>query len=168
MVRSTIRLLLVLLAASMMLFVGVTPARASAAQAAGRMPWPIASVHLIASYRVGEHNWDAGHRGVDLAALPGTPLSSPLDGIVRFAGVVNDRPVISLLRADGVVVTLEPAVTELGVGAPVATGQVIGAVGLGGHCDRRCLHVGVIVAGEYASPMRYFRLPFARLLPTLR
>lgn len=129
------------------------------------MPWPVASLHLLTSYRVGAHNWDPGHRGVDLVAVAGTALTSPVDGIVRFAGVVNDRPVISLLRADGVVVTLEPAVTEFVAGMPVSTGQTIGSVGRGGHCDARCLHVGVILGGDYASPMRFFRVPFARLLP---
>ena len=40
--------------------------------------------------------WLPGHRGVDLAAEPYSPVLSPADGTVSFAGAVAGRPVVSI------------------------------------------------------------------------
>lgn len=150
---------------SAVLLVLSASAPATAADASTRMPWPTPAVRIVAGFHIGDENWEPGHRGVDLRAMAGELLRSPLDGVVRFSGIVNDRPVLSLLRADGLVVTLEPVTSSLQAGDGVTTGMAIGEVATGGHCAGNCVHLGVIVGGEYHSPLRYFIVPFARLLP---
>jgi hypothetical protein len=69
--------------------------------------------------------WLPGHRGVDLAADPGAPVYAAGPGVVRFAGEVAGRGVVSVDHAGGLRTTYEPvtpAVTE-GRAAPACTGD---------------------------------------------
>lgn len=85
---------------------------------------------------------------------------------MRFAGVVVDRPVLSIDHGGGVVSSYEPVVASVAEGDSVASGQLIGTI-IGGHCRSPCVHVGVRVNGEYVSPMSFFgEIPRAILLPT--
>jgi murein DD-endopeptidase MepM/ murein hydrolase activator NlpD len=107
-----------------------------------------------------------GHRGIDLATAPGAALLSPAPATVRFAGVVVDRPVLTLDHGDGVLSSYEPVATSLVAGESVGRGQTIGGIAAGGHCAAICLHVGVRVDGEYVSPLLFFdRVPPSVLLP---
>jgi len=60
--------------------------------------------------------WLPGHRGVDLAALPGDPVLAPRGGVVTFAGPVADRPVLTLTHDDGLRSSLEPMSASVAVG----------------------------------------------------
>ncbi|SEI09289.1 MULTISPECIES: M23 family metallopeptidase [unclassified Leifsonia] len=134
--------------------------------AAPRWEWPLASPSLTAPYAAPATRYTAGHRGIDLSAVRGTPVSAPDDAVVRFAGVVVDRPVLTLDHGGGILSSYEPVVSELPMGTAVARGSVVGAVAGGGHCQAACLHVGVRVEGEYVSPLLFFaRVPPAILLP---
>lgn len=107
--------------------------------------------------------YGAGHRGIDVAA--GSAAIAPTAGIVHFAGVVVDRPLVSIEHPDGVLTSYEPVATTLRAGDIVEAGQTIGQVQLG-HCSERCLHFGVRIDGAYVSPMNYFGgIPPAVLLP---
>lgn len=87
--------------------------------------------------------WGRGHRGVDLGAGVGVVLA-PADGVVRFAGLVVDRDVLTIAHADGLVSSFEPVRTDLPVGTPVVAGQPVGVVDLTRpHCLVPCLHWGV-------------------------
>jgi murein DD-endopeptidase MepM/ murein hydrolase activator NlpD len=109
--------------------------------------------------------YSSGHRGVDIRAPAGTAFA-PAAGVVHFAGVVVDRPVLSIRHANGVISSYEPLESTLTIGDAVARGDPIGTV-LPGHCVTVCLHVGVRVDGQYLSPMGYFgEIPRAVLLPT--
>lgn len=131
-----------------------------------RWEWPLASHSLTAPYAAPPTRYAAGHRGIDLFAVTGTPVSAPDGAVVRFSGVVVDRPVLTLDHGGGILSSYEPVVSELPVGTVVARGSVVGAVAAGGHCQAACLHVGVRVDGEYVSPMLFFaRVPPAILLP---
>ncbi|WP_027479025.1 murein hydrolase activator EnvC family protein [Gryllotalpicola ginsengisoli] len=137
------------------------------AAAAEHWPWPVpAPVHVTAAYQAPPSAYAAGHRGIDLAAAEGTEVTSPVAGVVTFAGVVVDRPLITVQTSAGVLVSFEPVASDLDKGDPVAAGQLLGHVAAGGHCDGDCVHVGVRVNGAYVNPLLYFSgVPPAVLLP---
>ncbi len=104
--------------------------------------WPVGGVHdIVRPYIAPATRYGPGHRGVDLAAADGI-LLAPADGIVHFAGIVVDRPVLTIDHGGGVLSSYEPVTTHLARGDPVARGQPIGTV-LPGHCSVLCVHVGV-------------------------
>lgn len=138
----------------------------SAGAPSGDWDWPVDPPRsIVRAFLSPATPYATGHRGIDLGA-PGGVLYSPADGVVRFAGVVVDRPVLSIDHGGGVVSSYEPVVASVAKGDPVARGQTIGEV-IGGHCSSACVHVGVRVDGEYVSPLLFFGdLPRAVLLPT--
>lgn len=126
--------------------------------AAGPLWVPPLGVPLDVSgpYRAPPNRYGAGHRGIDLVARPGGAVIAPAGGSVSFVGSVVDREVVSI-RIDGrTVYSLEPVSSELAVGAAVVSGETIGGVAGGGHCEEECVHLGVRVDGEYVNPLRYF------------
>lgn len=128
--------------------------------------WPVPSPAVTVAYAAPSTRYAAGHRGIDLSAVTGAPVVAPDSAVVRFVGVVVDRPVLTLDHGDGVLSSYEPVSSELTVGEPVSRGAALGLVGSGGHCGTACLHVGVRVNGEYVSPLLFFaRVPPAVLLP---
>lgn len=128
--------------------------------------WPVdPPPAIVRPYIAPKTPYAAGHRGVDLAAPTGT-VYAPADGVVHFAGTVVDRPVLSIEHAGGLLTSYEPVATTLVAGDAVERGQVVGAV-LPGHCASPCLHFGVRVHGEYASPLGWLGgVEPAVLLPT--
>lgn len=138
----------------------------SAAPGGGDWQWPLPSHVLTGAYAAPATRYAAGHRGIDLEALPGAVVTAPDDAVVRFSGAVVDRPVLTLDHGGGVLSSYEPVMSDLQAGAVVGRGGVVGVVAAGGHCDKACLHVGVRVDGGYVSPLRFFgRVPPAVLLP---
>lgn len=140
---------------------------ADAAAAAPRWQWPVARQRIVQAYAAPPSPYAAGHRGIDLAAEPGTPVVAPSDATVHFVGVVVDRPVVTLDHGSGVLSSYEPLVAEgLRAGDAVARGDPLGVVSTGAHCSNVCLHVGVRVDGAYVSPLLFFdRVPRSVLLP---
>jgi hypothetical protein len=128
--------------------------------------WPVDPPRaVVRPYLAPLTPYSSGHRGVDIRAAASTAFA-PAAGVVHFAGVVVDRPVLSIRHPDGVISSYEPLESTLAAGDAVARGDPIGTV-LPGHCAAVCLHVGVRVDGEYVSPMRYLgEIPRAVLLPT--
>lgn len=130
--------------------------------------WPVAPPHSIARPFIAPATpYSAGHRGIDVLA-PDAIVTAPADGVVRFSGVVVDRPVISVDHGGGVVSSYEPVISELKKGDAVSRGDPIGEV-IAGHCSSVCLHFGVRIDGEYVSPLTLLGdVPYAILLPTRR
>jgi murein DD-endopeptidase MepM/ murein hydrolase activator NlpD len=144
----------------------VSARRQAASDQGARWMWPVADPAVSGPYAAPPTRYAAGHRGIDLTATAGAPLIAPDGATVRFAGMVVDRPVLTLDHGGGVLSSFEPASSDLPVGSRVARGAVIGVVGSGGHCGTACVHVGVRLNGEYVSPMLFFgRVPPAILLP---
>lgn len=141
---------------------------ASAALAVAALwSWPTAAPHPIARpFLAPATPYASGHRGIDVRAAAGDEVHAPADGIVHFAGVVVDRPVLSIDQGGGVLSSFEPVVTSLQEGDVVRRGQVIGEL-LPGHCaSGACLHFGVRIHGEYVSPLLFLGgQPRAVLLP---
>jgi murein DD-endopeptidase MepM/ murein hydrolase activator NlpD len=136
--------------------------------AASGWAWPVAPPYAVVRPFVAPPTpYAAGHRGVDLRAPDGA-VYAPAPGIVHFAGVVVDRPVLSIRHAGGLLSSYEPVRTDLVEGDTVRRGDRIGTV-LPGHCAAVCLHFGVRLDGEYVSPMLLLGdLPRSVLLPTRR
>ena len=131
--------------------------------------WPVDAPHAVARpYLAPATPYSAGHRGVDLSAPEGTAVLAPADGVVRFAGWVVDRPVLSVAHAGGVISSYEPVESQLLEGDVVRRGDVIGTL-LPDHCRTPCLHLGVRIDGEYVSPLLFLGgQPRAVLLPVRR
>lgn len=112
--------------------------------------------------------WLAGHRGVDLAAAPGTPVLAPADATVRFSGMVAGKNVVSLSLGGDLVTTFEPATGVEPVGAAVRRGQVIAHVDGGSdHCADQCLHWGLRRGKKtYLDPTAYVSRSRIVLKPT--
>lgn len=135
-------------------------------EAAGDWRWPVDPPRaILRPYLAPATPYSSGHRGIDIAAPTGV-LYAPEAGVVHFAGVVVDRPVLSLRHGDGVISSFEPVIAAVAEGDRVERGQPIGSV-VPGHCSVLCVHVGVRVDGQYRSPLAWFgAIPPSVLLPT--
>ncbi|MDO5026123.1 MAG: M23 family metallopeptidase [Trueperella sp.] len=125
----------------------VTPAAAPVgAQVAAittEFDWPAGyPVPVLRKFRVGQHNWQPGHRGVDLALAAGDAVYAAGAGEVIYAGQLNDRELVSIAHPGGIRTTYEPVQPTVSRGEMVQLGQKIGVVAAG-HCTPfSCLHWG--------------------------
>lgn len=149
------------------ILVGILLTGAAPIPDAAAWAWPIAPPRtVLRPFEAPATPYSAGHRGIDLAAIPGTTILAPAAGIVYFAGRVVDRDVITIEHEGGFLASFEPVLSELAAGDTVTAGQVIGTVDRGGHCANSCLHFGVRLDGEYLSPLMMLGgVPRAVLLP---
>ena len=87
-------------------------------------------------------------------------------GVIRFAGLVVDRPVVSISHADGLITTYEPVAPLVRAGDTVTIGQPIGFL-LVGHagCAVACLHWGLRRGASYLDPIALIGRVRVRLLP---
>ncbi|MGB4779234.1 murein hydrolase activator EnvC family protein [Microbacterium sp.] len=128
--------------------------------------WPVRPPVVVEPYRAPAHPYGPGHRGIDLKAAVGSPVTTPADGVVAFAGTVVDRPLVTIDHGEGLVTTLEPVTPSLPIGAVVTAGDVVGTVAVGGHAAPGSVHFGVREDGEYLNPMLLLGgVPRAVLLP---
>jgi murein DD-endopeptidase MepM/ murein hydrolase activator NlpD len=111
--------------------------------------------------------WEAGNRGVDLAAYAGEQVYAATPGVVVYAGELAGRGVISI--RDGTLrTTYEPVDPLVRAGDVVTEGEVIGYVsGAADNCGPpgSCLHWGALRSNAYVDPMDLLRAPTIRLLP---
>jgi hypothetical protein len=101
--------------------------------------------------------YDAGqHRGVDLAARPGSVVRSACAGRVRFAGRIASSGVVSVRCGALVATYLELGAVHAVRGRRVGAGARLGAVGPAAH-----LHLGAREArsGRYVDPLTLLRTP---------
>lgn len=143
---------------------------AAAAAAVALWAWPVAAPHpIVRPFIAPATAYGAGHRGIDISAPVGSLVRSPADGVVHFAGVVVDRPVLSIAHAGGVLSSFEPVVAAVSAGDLVRRGQVVGTLAAG-HCATGCLHLGARLDGEYVNPLLLLlgEVRWAVLLPVRR
>src|ERR1700716_737008 len=101
-------------------------------------------------FRAPAFAYGPGHRGVDLAAAPGTPVRAAGDGVVSFAGSVAGSLHV-VVAHDGDLRTTYAFLAGIGVraGDRVARGQVVGTAGsTGPEHDVEGLHFGVRLRGR--------------------
>ena len=119
---------------------------------------PVPSPTVVRGFDPPDADWHTGHRGVDLAALPGESIRAPAAGTVRFAGVVGGKPVVSV-AVGAWVLSVENVDATVSTGDQVHPGHPIGAVATPAHCSDGCVHVGVWPQDrktEYVDPMPFF------------
>lgn len=121
--------------------------------------WPVgARPTVVRGWNPPATPYGPGHRGVDLAAAPGSPVRAVAAGRVVFAGRVAGQGVISI-ALDGtgspaLRTTYEPVSPRVEPGDRVTAGQVVGLLETGsGHCPGSCLHWGLRRAGTYLDPL---------------
>ncbi len=140
-----------------------------AALVIGAWSWPVTPHEVVRAFDLPETPYGAGHRGIDIAAAAGAAVLSPDDGVVRFAGAVAGRPVVSIDHAGGLVSSFEPVEPSVVAGERVARGQRIGVLlpGHGGgsrlHAD--VLHLGARLRGAYVDPLPLLGVARPVLLP---
>ena len=144
------------------------PEPASPAAGAGgeRWVWPVAPPRVVRGFdAVGRY--EAGHRGVDLAAAPGAPVVAVAAGSVTFAGQVAGRPVVVVAHAGGLRSTYEPVSADVVAGEAVRGGQRVGTLAAPAHCAgaTSCLHLGLRAGEDYLDPLGWLRAAAPVLLP---
>jgi murein DD-endopeptidase MepM/ murein hydrolase activator NlpD len=143
---------------------------APAAHADGRWQWPLPPPEaVVRGFEPPAHDWQPGHRGVDLAGRPDQPVLAAGDGIVAFAGRIGSVSVVSIRHPGGLETTYQPVRSGVRVGADVSAGDVIGRLLLmGSHCaPRACLHWGLRRGDSYLDPLSLVGQARVRLLPML-
>lgn len=126
---------------------------------------PLSSCQVVRAFSPGKHNWDAGHRGVDLAASFFIPVYAPQQGKVVYSGQLVNRKVLSISHPENIRTTYEPVLPLVQKGEEVQRGQLI-AVVVGKHCGMSiCLHWGAKTAPDnYLNPWLLLAKKRVRLL----
>lgn len=137
--------------------------------------WPVgARPSVLRGWEPPATAYSRGHRGVDLAAAPGTPVRAVAAGRVLYAGRVAGKGVVSVeLTGTELRTTYEPVAASVEKGDEVASGEVLGTVeATGSHCTATCVHWGLRKGEVYLDPLSLLppwllhRAP-SRLLPVL-
>ena len=144
----------------------------AAGSAAGDWAWPVRPpVAVLVEFRPPEQPWLPGHRGIDLAAPPGSPIYSAGPGIVLFASRVGGKGVVSVGHRSGLRTTYEPVSPLVSSGQRVHQGQRIGVIEPGStHCGRApgCLHWGLRRGLAYLDPLMLVADRRPVLLPVMQ
>ena len=133
------------------------PERAGRVDPAGRGVWPVGSSdappEVVHGFSPPPTPYTAGHRGVDLAGLAGTPVRAVLAGQVLFAGSIAGKGVVVVGHGE-TRTTYEPVTPLVRVGDRVERGSTIGVLRPGGHCmPGTCLHWGWLRGDTYLDPL---------------
>lgn len=108
-----------------------------------------------------------GHKGVDYAAPPGTPVNTTADGVVDFVGSQRGYGNTVIVKHHGDYTTLYAHLrgfaSNLKKGQRVSQGQLIGYVGSTGMATGPHLHYEFRIAGVQVDPQST-DLPIARSL----
>lgn len=170
-VGTSIRLAAVASGSVLVLLVAAGGASA-AAQRAGDWQWPLltgsgAPPAVVRGFERPLTPYGPGHRGVDLAADVGRPVTAAGSGVVSVAGDVAGRGVVVVVHGE-LRTTYEPVNPAVAVGARVTRGAQIGTL-LGAHPGCRspgaCLHWGLLHGADYLDPLGLLRSGPVRLLP---
>jgi murein DD-endopeptidase MepM/ murein hydrolase activator NlpD len=120
----------------------------------GSYSWPLRG-RIIRGFEPPPGDYEAGHRGIDIAAVFGTDVMAAREGVVAFAGWVGGSLFVSIDHPDGVRTTYS-WLSEVLVrrGQSVARGDLVGRSGHG-HPDvpEPHLHFGARVGFTYIDPM---------------
>lgn len=119
--------------------------------------WPIVGP-IIRPFDKPETDYSEGHRGIDIGAIRGREVRSPIDGVVWFAGRVAGKSVVSIDAADGSIVSMEPVEGTVQRGDVVRAGDPVGLVN-DQHNGMNAMHLGVRVNGVYVDPQLFLGNP---------
>ena len=138
----------------------------------GRLDWPLRPrPAVLRLFDAPSPNWNRGHRGVDLAGVPGQPVYAAGSGTVVFAGELAGRSLVSIAHPGGLRTTYEPVRPSVRVGQRVDAGTAIGEL-LAGHegcAGAACLHWGAMWGAasraDYVDPLGLLTSTPIRLKP---
>jgi murein DD-endopeptidase MepM/ murein hydrolase activator NlpD len=137
-----------------------------------RLHWPLRPrPAVVREFDAPSPNWNAGHRGVDLAGAPGQPVYAAGSATVVFAASLAGRSVVSLAHRGGLRTSYEPVVAAVHVGQLVTTESVIGTLAAGhpGCAAEACLHWGAMwgpaARADYVDPLGLLASTPIRLKP---
>jgi len=138
----------------------------------GRLEWPLRPPPaVVRDFDAPSPDWHPGHRGVDLAGVPGQPVYAAASAVVVFAGLLAGRAVVSLAHPGGLHTSYEPVRAAVRVGQVVTAGNVIGEL-IAGHSGCRaaaCLHWGAMWGpasrANYVDPLGLLKSTPIRLKP---
>ncbi len=137
----------------------VTSALPPAPAGAGSSDW-IAPVpgRVVSEYEEPPAPFASGHRGVDFAAPSGSPVRATNAGTVTFAGSVAGALHVVIAHDNGIRTSYSYLTRiDIGVGATVKRGQVVGtAGGAGSGHGPGVLHFGARIGDRYIDPMLLF------------
>jgi murein DD-endopeptidase MepM/ murein hydrolase activator NlpD len=139
-----------------MTLVPAGPARAATLAGPGEWTWPVVGP-VLRAFDPPDSPFGSGHRGIDLAVAPDTPVVAAAAGIVAFAGPVGGRLFVTIDHGDGLESTYSfLASVAVRRNAVVAAGQVLGTSG-SGHAGATVphLHLGVRLDDAYVDPLAY-------------
>lgn len=138
------------------------------ARPAARWRWPLlVTPRVVRGFEPPPQRWLPGHRGVDLAAVPGDTVVAAGAGIVTFAGPLAGRGVVTVTHGE-LRTTYEPVTATVEVGDVVAAGDPIGVIASGAsHCGGypSCLHWGLLQGAVYLDPLLLLGVSHPILLP---
>jgi murein DD-endopeptidase MepM/ murein hydrolase activator NlpD len=135
---------------------------------AGVYRWPLdPPVRVVRAFDPPPRPWLSGHRGVDLAGMPGAVVRAAGAGEIRYAGRIAGRGVVSVAHDGGLRTTYEPVESTLRTGDRVAAGSRLGTLAAGhpGCAAPACLHWGLRSGPAYLDPLALLGLGRVRLLP---
>jgi murein DD-endopeptidase MepM/ murein hydrolase activator NlpD len=137
-----------------------------------RVDWPLRPrPAVLRMFDAPSPNWHRGHRGVDLAGVPGQPVYAAAAGTVVFAGELAGRTLVSIAHPGGLRTSYEPVQPSVRVGQLVDAGTVIGelAAGHDGCAAAACLHWGAMWGAasraDYVDPLGLLASTPIRLKP---
>lgn len=93
--------------------------------------WPVGPPRpeIVRGWEPPAGPYGPGHRGLDLAAPPGTPVNAAASGVVTFAGQVAGRGVLTITLPDTgnppLRTTYEPVTPTVTTGTTVTRGQPV-------------------------------------------
>lgn len=130
------------------------PAAFAPALRLGSWAWPVTGP-VIRGFDPPDSPYGAGHRGIDIAVAPGTPILAPEAGTVTFAGRVGGELFITIDHG-GLLSSTYSWISSSAVrkGDIVTRGQPIGSTG-SGHPGSTIphLHIGAKLDGIYVDPL---------------
>lgn len=126
-------------------------ARAAALPSPAVAPLPGA---IVRPFDAPQPDWRPGHRGVDVAGLPGDPVRAAAAGTVTVASVIAGVPTV-VVQHGSVRTTYGPVQPSVTVGQHVSAGEEIGSLDAGhpGCSAAACLHWGLKEGDRYLNPL---------------
>jgi murein DD-endopeptidase MepM/ murein hydrolase activator NlpD len=163
-----VRFVAVVLTAALMTLGGAVCAYADV----NRLAWPLRPrPAVLRAFDAPSPDWMRGHRGVDLAGVPGQPVYAAGAASVVYAGLVAGRPVVSLAHPGGLHTSYEPVRSAVRSGQLVDAETVIGELTAGhpGCPAAACLHWGAMWGpasrADYVDPLGLLASTPIRLKP---
>ncbi|MGI9124371.1 MAG: M23 family metallopeptidase [Mycobacterium sp.] len=155
------------------LVVALLPVGGIAHADADRFGWPLRPATPVVTrlFDTPTPDWRRGHRGVDLAGVPGQPVFAAGPGTVVFAGVLAGRPVVSIAHPGGLHTSYEPVAAVVKPGQRVDATSPLGRLQAGhaGCPVPACLHWGAMWGpaqrADYVDPLGLLAATPVRLKP---